>query len=349
MSQRPVVQTLPIPLEQGRAPATRQHDVRRPHAGGVAPPPTPLLPGEDPAYRAAISARHYEQLAPSGVVEEALVRDVIDAMCEIEVWARHRATLLVAHRHDGIMAVLAPFFDPTELDALIGKWRRGEPDALDVVARHLDELDPDGALVNMHTMRRHKDDFDRLNADLTKARNARIIAFQELERRRLLRAQVWRSLGMLEADAIALLTQKHREPIAVPDDDETDLGLPRRATAAPMPAGTPMPRKGPARQADGTGDADAASGTRPWSQDAAPSAARAKNGPVARDRPDAAPARGQPAGAATTGRDPARPSMGEPRTAPASNRPSTLECQPRPTPTGPDPAVRKRRGGGEMQ
>src|SRR6476620_1948508 len=132
-----------IPIGQGHALVSRLHDDSTPRIGGVAQWPAPALPGEDPAYRAAISARHYEQLAPSGVVEEALVRDVIDAMCEIEVWARHRATLLVAHRHDGIMAVLAPFFDPTELDALIGKWRRGEPDALDVVARHLDELDPD--------------------------------------------------------------------------------------------------------------------------------------------------------------------------------------------------------------
>ena len=197
-------------------------------------------------------------------------------------------------------------------------------------------------------MRRHKDDFDRLNADHQSPQCAHH-RLPGTGAPALAAGPGLAEPGHARSRRHRPVAAEAREPVAVPDDDETDLGLPRprhgRADArrnGDPPEGASAPGGRHRRRRRCLSHETLVAGR-------APSAARAKNGPVARDRPDAAPARGQPAGAATTGRDPARPSMGEPRTAPASNRPSTLECQPRPTPTGPDPAVRKRRGGGEMQ
>ncbi len=204
----------PLPDPGGPRPADP------PALGRQDQPGPPLLPGEDPALRAQISDRLFEEASPKGLVEEALVRDAIDALCEVAHWSRLRATLLEAYRYDGIRAVLAPFYGANELALLIVAWRRGEAPAQEAVARHLAELDPNGALVDMHTLRQHKDEFDWLNVHLKHARNTVRIALQALQDRRLLRAQVLRSFGMIEADAIVLRPPTPYVPIPVPADDD---------------------------------------------------------------------------------------------------------------------------------
>ena len=79
-------------------------------AGGIAP--APLLPGEDEAEYALLTARIRAAARPDDFIEQLLVRDVIDLSWEIFRLRRLKSGVLRIASNDGVSSILKQIDPP---------------------------------------------------------------------------------------------------------------------------------------------------------------------------------------------------------------------------------------------
>lgn len=98
--------------------------------------PSPLIEGKDPASYDELFARISATLMPTNILEEILVRDVVDCDWEVTRLRRLKAHLISSSAYQGLSEVLRPlifslddyYFDKEK--SLAGDWARREPDAI---------------------------------------------------------------------------------------------------------------------------------------------------------------------------------------------------------------------------
>ena len=94
--------------------------------------PARLIPGEDPEAYKALQTRVAAAVAPTDVLEEIWVRDVVDLVWETLRLRRLKTCFLSSAAHEGLAIILRPFEESNFMlsigGSLSGKWARGEPE-----------------------------------------------------------------------------------------------------------------------------------------------------------------------------------------------------------------------------
>ena len=97
-----------------------------------------LLEGEDGAHYDKLLTQVTAAVAPTDVIEEFWVRDVVELLWEAMRLRRLKASLLRSSAIKGLGALLVPLLGYSEADELAKAWYRREEDALNEVQELLD-------------------------------------------------------------------------------------------------------------------------------------------------------------------------------------------------------------------
>jgi hypothetical protein len=89
--------------------------------------PPPIINGEDPNSYNKLHDPVRSAVAPTDVIEEMWVRDVVDAFWESLRFRRLRAKLFVACEHEGLRLILESMVDADETDKLVYGWLDRNP------------------------------------------------------------------------------------------------------------------------------------------------------------------------------------------------------------------------------
>jgi hypothetical protein len=156
--------------------------------GGIAP--APLLPGEDEAGYARLSARFLAAVKPTDFVEELLLRDAIDLTWDILRLRRMKAGLLRAAARKGVRNVLstigyAKAFDLSgKADRFTQEWASGKVST----RREFEEILKKAGLtmddVMAQAFAQEIDAFERFDRMLASAEARRNNALREIDRHR---------------------------------------------------------------------------------------------------------------------------------------------------------------------
>ena len=99
--------------------------------------PPVLIPGENPAIYAQLSAQLRGELKPTDPIEEMFVDEIVAAAWEVRRWRRLGGGLLVAGSQPAMQRTLTSLVDRKQAAALSEGWFRREPAAVAKVEEHL--------------------------------------------------------------------------------------------------------------------------------------------------------------------------------------------------------------------
>jgi hypothetical protein len=152
-----------------------------PSAGFGAPV---LLEGEDGALYNKLLTQVTAAVAPTDVIEEFWVRDVVELLWEAMRLRRLKASLLRSSAMQGLDQVLAPILRYAERDELVKAWYAREEDALNEVQELLDSAGLTMDSVMSQTLSKKMDDVERIDRMLASAEARRHIVLREVDRHR---------------------------------------------------------------------------------------------------------------------------------------------------------------------
>jgi hypothetical protein len=148
--------------------------------------PPPVVAGEDPSRYDELSARVFAAVRPKDVIEEMIVRDVVDHEWQILCLRRMKSGLFAAGLQTSLVAILlaAPPMTESKARDLARRFVAGDPSAAKEVDKTLASvgLSIDAAMANTMTVRLH--DFEAIERLMASAEARRHAAMRELERRR---------------------------------------------------------------------------------------------------------------------------------------------------------------------
>ena len=124
-------------------------------------------------------------VAPTDVIEEFWVRDVVELLWEAMRLRRLKASLLCSDPpRCGLDQVLAPILRYAERDELVKAWYAREEDALNEVQELLDSAGLTMDSVMSQTLSKKMNDVERIDRMLASAEARRHIVLREVDRRR---------------------------------------------------------------------------------------------------------------------------------------------------------------------
>jgi hypothetical protein len=164
------------------APAT---SLDAPHwPGGIAP--APLLPGEDEARYATLSAHFLAAVKPTDFVEELLLRDAIDLTWDIFRLRHMKAGLLRAAAGKGVRRILSTigYSHFSEQGRFAEEWASGKASTRRGFAEMLKKAGLTMDDVMAEALAKEIDSFERLDRMLASAEARRNNALREIDRHR---------------------------------------------------------------------------------------------------------------------------------------------------------------------
>jgi hypothetical protein len=142
-----------------------------------------LARGEDTAAYDDLAARVARAVAPAGVVEQLLVREVVDVTWDVARLRRYKVDLLATRAADGMEAVLRGLGE-TSARGKARAWAAGTPTAIADVNEQLATagLGPDAVAAS--TFVAHLDEYERIEKMIGAAEARRAAILREIGRHR---------------------------------------------------------------------------------------------------------------------------------------------------------------------
>jgi len=159
--------------------------------------PTMLL-GEDADGYNELFAQVSARLIPNDVLEDMLMRDVVDLAWDVRRLRRMKANLLRLRARNAMSEVLAPLVSGAY--ALAEKWSARDAAAVGRVEAALESAGLSMDTVMAAALRAEIDEFERIDAMIADAENRRSTALSEIERHRASFAQELRDATAAAAD-----------------------------------------------------------------------------------------------------------------------------------------------------
>ena len=159
-----------------------RHEPSRSRAPAFAAPV--LLEGEDEALYAKLLTQVTAAVAPTDVIEEFWVRDVVDLLWEAMRLRRLKASLLRSSTNKGLEQLLTSLIGYIEAAELANGWYAREKDAVKEVQKLLDSAGLTMDSVMSQTLSWKLNDVERIDHMLASAEARRHMVLREIDRHR---------------------------------------------------------------------------------------------------------------------------------------------------------------------
>ena len=163
--------------------------------------PAPLLAGEDASAYEALKGRIRAAVAPSDVIEEIWVRDVLDLLWETIRLRRLKAKLMQAAAHEGLDRLLRPLTGILEHQDLSTAWARRDASSVKKVDALLQQAGLDQEAIAAQTLAVKLDAFERIDRLIMQAEARRNMILREIDRHRDVLARRLREASAMIEDA----------------------------------------------------------------------------------------------------------------------------------------------------
>jgi hypothetical protein len=161
-------------------------------------PPPPMVRGEDAGAYERLAARITAAVAPDDVIEQLLVRDVVDLVWDVMRLRRLKAHLFTVGAGDG-MAKLLRAIGAHDINA--GDWAARKPGAVAAVNTQLSAAGLDMDDVTTSTFAVRIDQFERIERMLAAAEVRRAAALNAIDGRRAFAERLRAAALAAERDA----------------------------------------------------------------------------------------------------------------------------------------------------
>src|SRR5262249_6412175 len=129
-------------------------------------------------------ARICDVVKPADIIEQILVRDVVDISWEILRLRRLQANLIQAHAYSGMSETLSPLVGNLKSETLAKAWAARIPAAVVEINKALASAGLSMETVMANTLSFKLDELERIGRMVTVAEARRSAALQEIERHR---------------------------------------------------------------------------------------------------------------------------------------------------------------------
>ncbi len=157
--------------------------------------PAPLLAGEDARAYEALKGQIRAAVAPTDVIEEIWVRDVLDLLWETMRLRRLKAKLMQAAAHEGLDELLRPLTEILEHQDLSNGWARRDARSVKKVDALLQQAGLDPEAIAAQTLAVKLDAFERIDRMIMQAEARRNMILREIDRHRDVLARRARGVG----------------------------------------------------------------------------------------------------------------------------------------------------------
>ncbi len=147
--------------------------------------PPPLLDGENLDAYNALYDRVRSAVAPSDIIEELWVRDVVDLTWETLNLRRMKTRIIESGRSRSLVNMLVPLFEYlNEARDLVRNYLNGDPDAGNTVAKMLAQVGADESTVRAEAFAARLNTLERVDQLIWRSEMRRNNVLREVDRRR---------------------------------------------------------------------------------------------------------------------------------------------------------------------
>jgi hypothetical protein len=153
----------------------------------------PILPGEDASAYDKLTYKFRETMSPRDIVEEILVRDVIDLTWEVQRLKNFKRDFLHLNRGNALEKVFDQFAGYSFANREFSdKWRKGDPKAIEKVNEELSSRGFEISVVDAMNFRLQIDQIERMDRLIMQAEARRSAHLREVDRHRSVLAEIMR-------------------------------------------------------------------------------------------------------------------------------------------------------------
>jgi len=144
----------------------------------------PLIDGENSAEYDELLTRVSATVNPADILEDILVRDVVDLTWETWRYRRLKPALMAITARRALSEILEPLMDWDEKQALVADWTAREPEAIKSVGAILESAGLTMHSVMAKSLSIKLDDIERIDRMIALAEARRNAALREIEAHR---------------------------------------------------------------------------------------------------------------------------------------------------------------------
>ena len=153
----------------------------------------PILPSEDHKAYDQLTYKFRAAISPKDIVEEILVRDVIDLTWEVQRLKNYKNQILQLNQGTALEKVFHQIFGyGSGKSELIDKWQKGDPEAKEKVNQELTSRGFEFSVVDAMNFRLNIGDIERIDRLIMQAEARRMAHLREVQRHRSFLAEIMR-------------------------------------------------------------------------------------------------------------------------------------------------------------
>jgi hypothetical protein len=153
----------------------------------------PVLPNEDAEAYEKLNDQFRRAVNPQDVIEEILLRDVVDITWEIQRLKDYKMQLLQAKREYSLQIILENFSDRNGYyKELYGAWKNGDKKAIKLINGLLSAKGLDPSAIDAFSFRSELDNMERFDRLIMQAEARRMAHLREVDRHRASLAAILR-------------------------------------------------------------------------------------------------------------------------------------------------------------
>jgi len=153
----------------------------------------PVLPNEDAEAYEKLNDQFRRAVNPQDVIEEILLRDVVDVTWEIQRLKDYKMQLLQAKREYSLRIILENFSDRNGYNKeLYGEWKNGDKKAIKLINGFLSAKGLDPSAIDAFSFRSELDNMERFDRLIMQAEARRMAHLREVDRHRASLAAILR-------------------------------------------------------------------------------------------------------------------------------------------------------------
>ena len=153
----------------------------------------PILPSEDHKAYDQLTYKFRAAISPKDIVEEILVRDVIDLTWEVQRLKNYKNQILQFNQGSALEKVFDQIFGYGSVKReLIDKWKKGDPLAKEKVNQELTSRGFEISVVDAMNFRLNIGDIERIDRLIMQAEARRMAHLREVQRHRSFLAEIMR-------------------------------------------------------------------------------------------------------------------------------------------------------------
>jgi len=152
-----------------------------------------VLPNEDAEAYEKLNDQFRRAVSPQDVIEEILLRDVVDVTWEIQRLKDYKMQLLQAKREYSLRIILENFSDRNGYNKeLYGEWKNGDKKAIKLINGFLSAKGLDPSAIDAFSFRSELDNMERFDRLIMQAEARRMAHLREVDRHRASLAAILR-------------------------------------------------------------------------------------------------------------------------------------------------------------